>query len=100
MNRTLLSLSMVLFLLGPACAAAPEQAATSEGRDPAVEQKTDAADRGRERHCLRQTGTRIVQRDKSRCLYLPGRVYTQDDLRSTGARDVGEALQRLDPAFR
>jgi hypothetical protein len=63
--------------------------------------------------CLRSTGSRIATRVRSserdagagsdkrpECLSASGRVYTKQDLDSTGAVDVAEALRRLDPAIR
>lgn len=54
-----------------------------------------------DRHCARDTGSRIAPRDKDgkRCNTF-GRVYTQDDIQRTGAVDLGEALRKLDPAIR
>lgn len=59
-----------------------------------------------DRFCLRETGSRIVamenaKRDPAgkRCVNAPGRVYTQDDIRRTGAIDLTEALRMLDPSI-
>lgn len=66
---------------------------------PQAEPRDDArdADDARAKHtrCVRETGTRLPRRS---C--LPGRVYTQEDLRSTGRTDVGQALRMLDPSIR
>ena len=35
---------------------------------------------------------------KPKCNGSPGRSYTQDDIRRTGAIDLADALRRLDPA--
>lgn len=51
------------------------------------------------RDCIRDTGTRIVRRDKDGCNGLAGRSYSQEDLRSTGDTNIADALQRLDPAI-
>jgi hypothetical protein len=63
--------------------------------------------------CLRSTGSHIPVRaraaddaaetEKSKrpqCLPASGRVYTQQDLRNTGAIDITDALRRLDPSIR
>jgi hypothetical protein len=42
------------------------------------------------------TGTRI---STSEPCASPGRVYTDTDIRNTGATTVGEALQLLDPSI-
>ncbi|MBA4286673.1 MAG: hypothetical protein C0434_14190 [Xanthomonadaceae bacterium] len=46
--------------------------------------------------CLRETGTRIKLRS-GQCATASGRVYSTDDLRSTGQPTVGDALRQLDP---
>lgn len=71
-------------------------------------------------HCLRDTGSRIVSahnervrrearrshRDTTepgaaaaRCVSAHGRVYSREDLDSTGAIDLGDALRQLDPGI-
>lgn len=72
----------------------PDAAAAKE----AEAAKPDAA-RKDERHCLRETGSRIKRKDQNACLPLAGRSYSRDDLDSTGAVTAGEALSRLDPAI-
>jgi hypothetical protein len=47
-----------------------------------------------DRACV--TGTRI---SSSEPCASPGRVYTETDIRNTGATTVGEALQLLDPSI-
>lgn len=51
------------------------------------------------RNCIRDTGTRIARRDKDGCNGLPGRSYSQNDIRRTGEVNVADALQRLDPSI-
>ena len=54
-----------------------------------------------EANCVRQTGSRIRQRDaKSACNGQLGRSYTKDELDSTGHTDLADALRALDPAVR
>jgi hypothetical protein len=50
-------------------------------------------------HCIKETGSRIVHKNKTACLNEAGRSYDQDDLRRTGATNVGDALRLLDPAI-
>lgn len=59
-------------------------------------------DREFNRHCLRRTGSRIVERDKTgkMCVAASGRVYTREDIELTGEIDIAEALRKLDPAIR
>ena len=54
-----------------------------------------------EANCVRQTGSRIRQRDaKSACNGQLGRSYTKDELDSTGHTNLADALRALDPAVR
>lgn len=55
-----------------------------------------------DRHCLRQTGTRIVSwRDhERRCAGFAGRSYSREELQGTGRVDMGDALRALDPSIR
>lgn len=64
-----------------------------------VANKGDVSDRG----CLKETGSRLPPRPDSKgrkCINATGRAYTRDDLDSTGAIDLKDALRRLDPAVR
>lgn len=55
-----------------------------------------------ERHCLRDTGSRIVARNNAKgqkqCNGLAGRAYTREDLDRTGHLNIADALRTLDPA--
>ena len=107
MNRQMLCL-LALLLSAPFAASAqsvqatdpnaPMQVTASEGEaDKLADEKLAPSDR----HCLRQTGSRITARRASearRCTAI-GRVYTQDDLRRTGHIDVADALRTLDPSI-
>ncbi len=63
----------------------------------AAERDTDTVDR----HCLRETGTRIRARTgERRCTAFAGRVWTRDDLDRTGRTDVADALRTLDVSIR
>ncbi|MGH8078078.1 MAG: hypothetical protein ACREPE_12240 [Lysobacter sp.] len=64
-----------------------------------------------DRNCLKHTGSRIVARynaqrtarasgDKTkRCVGAFGRVYSREDLDSTGEVDIADALRKLDPSI-
>ena len=52
--------------------------------------------RASDRHCLRQTGSRVIRKDKAACINAPGRSYDQDDIARTGAFDTADALRKLD----
>jgi hypothetical protein len=49
------------------------------------------------RPCM-QTGSRITLKE-GECSPHPGRVYTREQLDSTGSFDVAEALRKLDPSI-
>ena len=46
--------------------------------------------------CSTQTGSRICVKEQSRG---PGRHYTSEDIKRTGATTVGQALRLLDPSI-
>lgn len=104
MRRIVFALSLALVASAAVAspvekAAEPSATPTTDTADaaPAPEAKRVAEDR---RNCIRDTGTRLAQRDKHGCNGLPGRSYSQDDLRRTGRTDVADALQQLDPSIR
>ncbi|MGH8190898.1 MAG: hypothetical protein ACREP2_05575 [Rhodanobacteraceae bacterium] len=49
------------------------------------------------RMCIRDTGSHIPP-PKGQCLPVAGNSYTQKDIRRTGATNVAQALQMLDPS--
>ncbi|MHB1058654.1 MAG: hypothetical protein ACYC0F_12335 [Rhodanobacter sp.] len=51
-----------------------------------------------DRHCIRNTGSRIPVKE-GHCLPVIGRSYSQQDLQRTGQTDLGSALQQLDPSI-
>jgi len=84
-------------------AAPPADAA--QPPDPALKadeatQASVAKDKRLDHLCLRETGSRVRASDRSRrgCTEL-GRVYTRDDIASTGEVDIADALRRLDPSI-
>ena len=61
-----------------------------------------------DRFCLRETGSRITRHSQRRdaqhrrdrdCGSFYGRAYTREDLDSTGAIDIADALRRLDTSI-
>jgi hypothetical protein len=85
MVRTLLIGAMAA-LVTAGCALAPTAQQATEARVAANEP------------CMK-TGSRIAVKDGD-CSPHPGRTYSREELDRTGAFDVAEALQRLDPAIR
>lgn len=55
-----------------------------------------------DRNCLTATGSRLIRADRQgrKCAPVGGRAYDREDLDSTGAVDLADALRRLDPAIR
>ncbi|MET0331982.1 MAG: hypothetical protein ABW154_11205 [Dyella sp.] len=51
-----------------------------------------------DRNCIRDTGS-LIKPKPGHCLNVPGRSYSQEDLRSTGQIDNARALQQLDPSI-
>ena len=49
------------------------------------------------RQCIRDTGSHIPP-PKGQCLPVAGNSYSQQDLQRTGATNIGQALQMLDPS--
>ncbi len=100
MTRFLIaSLSLSLLLIAtPALAEADAQGKPSE--DPSseiAESEADIRSARLNRFCPDATASRI-KRTRGTCS-SPGRVYTRDDLDSTGATSAGEALSKLDPSI-
>jgi hypothetical protein len=52
-----------------------------------------------DRNCIRYTGSHISRREKDKCTGAVGRSYDREDIERTGATDIGQALQRLDPSI-
>ncbi len=50
------------------------------------------------RMCIRDTGSHIPP-PKGQCLPVAGNSYSQQDIQRTGANNVGQALQMLDPSI-
>jgi hypothetical protein len=79
------------------------QASTIPASDAAQPASKDevAKDEVSDRNCLKETGSRLAPRPEGKgrkCVNATGRSYTKDDLDSTGAIDLSDALRRLDPA--
>lgn len=76
----------------------PEEAARSRAKD---------ARKADDRVCIEQTGSRITaarnarsRSDQKECVAGGGRVYTREDIESSGSVDLQDALRRLDPSLR
>jgi hypothetical protein len=81
-----LSAALVAGLIVAGCAATAQNVKPSAARSAAV---------AKDPTCLTDTGIRF--RD-AQCSAF-GRSYTDEDIRNTGATQVGDALQLLDPAI-
>jgi hypothetical protein len=72
------------------------QAATTASAKPAASGK-HAVPPLDSRSCIRDTGSHIPP-PKGECLPVIGRSYSQQDIQNTGANNLGQALQMLDPS--
>lgn len=97
------ALLMITLTLGFGLAHAETPTAANDTPDADNASKPAAltkADQRAERNCLRHTGTRLANRDKSACLRgSPGQAYSRADIERTGRTDIGNALQHLDPSI-
>ena len=100
MNRLIVFLAASTFAL-TALAQSPAPAAAQQDQTapPEVTVVSGAPVHKMDNHCLRETGTRIVHKDKNACVNAAGKSYSNDDIRRTGATDIGDALQLLDPSI-
>lgn len=94
-QTALLALAVSLAAMPALAADTPRDAA----RAPAAERDEPAS---ADRHCLKNTGTRIRARagERPRCSAFAGRAYSRDDLERTGRVDIADALRTLDPSIR
>ena len=99
--KTATVLGLLLLASG---AASAQTAATPPASDTLKAARAPAATDAVDRVCLRETGTLIRTRRAARAgercpSHQFGRVYTQEDLRSTGQTDIAQALRMLDPSI-
>ena len=85
----------VLAQTAPTQPAAPQVTATSSAKSKAKTERPVPAPGTRQ--CLRDTGSHIPP-PKGHCLPVAGSSYSQQDIQRTGATNVGQALQMLDPS--
>jgi len=123
-SRTVPTLLLASLIAGAAFSTSAQTASISTG-DAAVQGQQDEngslaagfdsnAEPRIDRHCLRQTGSRIVARANTtraraasnrggaqgrQCVAANGRVYSREDLERTGEVDIADALRKLDPAI-
>ena len=100
--KSTLKLAFLGALLSAAAQAqtAAPQAPATEPADAAPNTVVQAPNhKGPDHHCLRDTGSRIPRNNKNACMGDPGRTYTHEDIARTGAIDVADALQKLDPSI-
>ena len=105
-RRAPLRSSLTLALLAVIHTAAAQD--TTPPAEPAAEGNAEAraesedraeSEATHDRHCLRDTGTRIQRRDRAGCNHAIGESYTGEELRRTGATTTAEALRLLSPRF-
>ncbi|MCA0395235.1 MAG: hypothetical protein LCH70_14160 [Proteobacteria bacterium] len=92
-------------LLAGAAFAVALPATTMAQDEPEEADSSAATKKPDDRFCIQETGSRIVaSRNKSKkadkdCVSANGRVYTRQDIESTGSVDLRDALRRLDPSI-
>lgn len=93
--------SAALFAAGALAqqAPAPQPATTAPAKATTAKPDQHAVPAPGSRNCIRDTGSHIPP-PKGQCLPVAGRSYSQQDIQRTGAVDVGQALQMLDPSVR
>lgn len=112
MNRLLLA----ALLAGTAFAASAQSVGVATQPTVQDDLRSDVATRDvRDHNCLRETGSLITAAQNQRALRRAraqhdatvdvrcasyGRAYTHDDIQRTGALNLAEALQQLDPSIR
>jgi hypothetical protein len=108
MNKLLLATALAALcgMAAPALAqTAPTQPATQQAApatlaaQPTTTAKQRAVPAPGSRNCVRDTGSHIPP-PKGQCLPVAGNSYSQKDIQRTGANNVGQALQMLDPSVR
>ncbi|HET7562798.1 MAG TPA: hypothetical protein VFJ87_10525 [Rhodanobacteraceae bacterium] len=104
MNRLFMALAATGFAAAVSASAFAGQASPSQ--DAAASQTNTATAPAKakravpapgSRNCIQSTGSHIPP-PKGQCLPVAGNSYSQQDIRRTGATDVGRALQMLDPS--
>lgn len=92
-------LPMLALMLAPAYSALASEPAQGESMTvrAAMQAGADEPEAMRSRTCLSATGSRI-RRAGQECMHR-GRAYSRQDLERTGAMDLDDMLQRLDPSI-
>ena len=75
----------------------PSAVESEQGKTAEVTVITADNDKVVKRKCLRDTGSHIPPKD-GKCMNANGNTYSREDLQSTGAADIGDALRLLDPS--
>lgn len=100
MNRFVPSILLSAFATCVMASPAASVAAGAQvGAGVASDHALIANEHSNDRFCVRDTGTRIKHRGHRECLAVNGRSYSREDIDRTGAIDLGDALQRLDPSI-
>jgi len=92
LKKTLIGACLALCVAG--CATSPSTSGTGKPETAATTQAA-ATTKALPAGCVSETGTRIPV-SQSDCTG-PGRVWTNQDVKSTGATDAAQALRQLDP---
>lgn len=103
MTRLMITSVCIAALIGISACAMPQHRAGSSASGMASQGMGEI-----DRYCVKHTGTRLMveddRADKTRtfrdaCVDAGGRVYTREQIESTGEVDLADALRKLDPSI-
>ena len=98
MNRIVIAMLFSTFAFGASAQTAATDPAVQVDANSAEVTVISGAEETNDRHCLRETGSHLVSKDKKDCVNASGRSYTREDIDRTGTTDLADALRRLDPS--
>jgi hypothetical protein len=87
-----------LFIATAALLAAAPSAFAEDPKPEAGDATSKTAEAEKKPNCLQETGSRIRRSGKA-CIPVVGRVYSREDIESTGRNQTADALRVLDPSF-
>lgn len=108
MTRLMMTSVCVAALIGISACAMPQHRAGSAAPGMACQGMACHGMGQIDRYCVKHTGTRLIveddRADKTRtfrnaCVDAGGRVYTREQIESTGEVDLADALRKLDPSI-
>ncbi len=103
MNKLILGAAIFGFSMLANAQSASVSVSTAKEEAAATEEVNITADKSAaapaKTNCVTETGSRIKRKDKNGCNGFAGRSYDKEELDRTGATNIGDALQMLDPSI-